>query len=263
MEWKNISLKNEEGGIWVLTMNRPQALNALNQETINELDHALGVLMEAKPMEARALIITGSGEKAFVAGADIKEMVSLSQVQARTFAEKGQSVFRKLELLRLPVIAAVNGFALGGGLELALSCDFIYASENAKFGLPEVSLGLMPGFGGCVRLARVIGLNRARELAMTGDMVTASDACQMGLVQKVVPAAELMALARKTATTIVSRGPVAVASVKRVVLDGFDNSIDGALALEAASFSKLFQLADSREGMNAFIEKRKANFQGI
>lgn len=262
MEWKNINLKPEDGGVWVLTMNRPQSLNALNQETISELDQAVQFLMEKKPMEARALVITGSGEKAFVAGADIKEMVGLDTDQAKFFAEKGQKVFRNIEMLRMPVIAAVNGFALGGGLELALSCDFIYASENAKFGLPEVSLGLMPGFGGCVRLARVVGLNKAREMTMTGDMVSAADALQVGLVQKVLPSAELMGQALKTASTILSRGPVAVASVKRVVLDGFDLPVDGALALEADSFGKLFQNKDSREGMTAFTEKRKAQFQG-
>jgi enoyl-CoA hydratase len=262
MEWKNITFKSEENGVWVLTMNRPQALNALNQETILELNEAVHQLMEKKPLEARALIITGSGEKAFVAGADIKEMISLNSDQAKFFAEKGQKVLRNLEMLRMPVIAAVNGFALGGGLELALSCDFIYASENAKFGLPEVSLGLMPGFGGCVRLSRVVGLNKARELAMTGDLLSASEAFQVGLVQKVVPLAELLPLAMKATTTILSRGPMAVASVKRVVLDGFDLSVDNALTLEADSFGKLFQQQDSREGMSAFIEKRKPQFQG-
>jgi enoyl-CoA hydratase len=262
MEFKNINLKSEEGGVWVLTMNRPQALNALNLETIGELDQAIQFLMEKSPMEARALIITGSGEKAFVAGADIKEMVALSAEQAKTFAEKGQRVFRNLEMLRMPVIAAVNGFALGGGLELALSCDFIYASENAKFGLPEVSLGLMPGFGGCVRLARVVGLNKAREMTMTGDMISAAEAQQVGLVQKVLPATELMGQVMKTISTLSARGPLAVAAVKRVVLDGYDLAADGALALEAERFGKLFQLNDSREGMKAFVEKRKAQFQG-
>lgn len=262
MEWKNITLKQEQEGLWVLTMNRPQALNALNVETINDLEHALAHLMEKSPLEARALIITGAGEKAFVAGADIKEMVSLTPEQAKTFAEKGQRVLRCLELLKMPVIAAVNGFALGGGLELALSCDFIYASDNAKFGLPEVSLGLMPGFGGCVRLARVVGLNKAREMTMTGDMLSANDAHLVGLVQKVVPAAELMANALKAAQTLASRGPLAVAAVKRVVLDGYDLAADGALALEADRFGKLFHLQDSREGMTAFIEKRKAQFRG-
>lgn len=262
MEFKNIQLKNEEGGVWILTMNRPQALNALNVETIGELDRALQMLMEKSPMEARALVITGSGEKAFVAGADIKEMVALTAEQAKSFAEKGQSVLRKLEMLRLPVVAAVNGFALGGGLELALACDFIYASDNAKFGLPEVSLGLMPGFGGCVRLARLVGLNKARELTMTGDMLTAPEALHLGLVQKVVAPADLMTSVIKSITTILSRGPRAVASVKRVILDGYDLSADAALALEAESFGQLFKLNDSREGMTAFVEKRKAQFQG-
>lgn len=262
MEFKNIVLKNEEAGLWVLTMNRPQALNALNLETISDLERATQFLMEKGPMEARALVITGSGEKAFVAGADIKEMVSLNADQAKQFSEKGQRVLRHLEMLRMPVIAAVNGFALGGGLELALSADFIYASENAKFGLPEVSLGLMPGFGGCVRLSRVVGLNKAREMAMTGDMIAAPEALQIGLVQKVLPINELLPHATKVASTIVTRGPRAVAAVKRVVLDGYDLAADGALALEAESFGQLFKLNDSREGMTAFVEKRKAQFQG-
>jgi len=262
MELKNIQLKTEENGIWTLTMNRPQALNALNRETILELEQCLHFLQEKTFLEARTLIITGSGEKAFVAGADIKEMMTLEPEQAKSFAEKGQKVLRNLEMLRMPVIAAVNGFALGGGLELALSCDFIYAAENAKFGLPEVSLGLMPGFGGCVRLARVVGLNKAREMAMTGDMITASEALQVGLVQKVLSNTDLMPAVMKVASGLAARGPRAVASVKRVVLDGFDNTIDGALALESNSFSKLFQFNDSREGMSAFIEKRKAQFNG-
>lgn len=261
MEWKNLKLK-EENGIWTLTMNRPQALNALNRETILEIEKCVQLLQEKSWMQARVLIITGSGEKAFVAGADIKEMVSLNSDEAKVFAEKGQRVLRSLELLRMPVIAAVNGFALGGGLELALSCDFIYAADNAKFGLPEVSLGLMPGFGGCVRLSRVVGLNKAREMAMTGDMITASEALQGGLVQKVLPLGELMHAVMKVATVLSSRGPRSVAFVKRVVLDGFDIDADGALALESNSFSQLFQFNDSREGMSAFIEKRKAQFQG-
>lgn len=262
MEFTNIQLKENEGGLWILTMNRPNALNALNRETILDLEKALHYLFEKKTMEARALIVTGSGEKAFVAGADIKEMAQLDSENARIFAEKGQSVFRQFEMLRMPVIAAVNGFALGGGLELALSCDFIYASENAKFGLPEVSLGLMPGFGGCVRLSRVVGLNKARELSMTGDMMSAMEAAQVGLVQKVLPASELMTYSIKVAQTMISRGPKAIASVKRVVLDGYDVNIEGALSLESHAFGQLFHLQDSREGMNAFIEKRKPQFQG-
>ncbi len=262
MEWKNIELKTEANGVWVLTMNRPQALNALNLETISELDQALNYLMDKSPMEARAMIITGSGEKAFVAGADIKEMLDFTSDKAQLFAERGQKVFQKIEQLRMPVIAAVNGFALGGGLELALSCDFIYASENAKFGLPEVSLGLIPGFGGCVRLSRVVGLNKARELTMTGDMLSATEALQFGLIQKISPKAELLEQVFKTITTILSRGPFAIASAKSTILEAHDLEIDGGLALEAKSFGRIFATKDSREGINAFIEKRIANFQG-
>lgn len=262
MEFKNIKLENQGEGIWVLTMNRPEALNALNMETIDEVERAQHFLMEKTAMEARVLLITGSGEKAFVAGADIKEMVSINDQQAKAFSEKGQKVFRNFEMLRMPVIALVNGFALGGGMELALSADFIFASENARFGLPEVSLGLMPGFGGCVRLSRVVGLNKAREIAMTGDLFSATAAMEMGLVQKVVPPASLMEEALKMARIIISRSPLAVAAVKRVVLDGFDLAIEGAMTLEATQFGRLFQRLDSREGMSAFVEKRKPQFPG-
>jgi enoyl-CoA hydratase len=220
--------------------------------------------LSKKPVsEISALIITGQGEKAFVAGADIKEINSLTAPQALAFAEKGQKLFRSLENLKIPVIAAVNGFALGGGCELALSCDFIYASDNAKFGLPEVTLGLIPGFGGTVRLSRVVGQNRAKELTYTGDMVTAAEAFRVGLANKVLPLSELLPAALKTAQTISLRAPVAVAHAKKSILKAFDADVDAAMAIEAKEFSGLFETKDVREGTSAFLEKRKAQFAGV
>jgi enoyl-CoA hydratase len=262
MTYKTLKLENQNA-IWTLTLNRPEALNALNAELLTELSDALSALSEKNLQEAKVLIVTGSGEKAFVAGADIKEINQLKIDSAEKFAEKGQKIFRQLENLQIPVIAAVNGFALGGGLELALACDFIYASENAKFGLPEVTLGLIPGFGGTVRLARALNLPKAKEWIFTGNMVSASDAKQMGLVNQVLPLAELLPAVRKTAETIASRGPVAVAAAKASVMEAFDHDIDSAMSIEASKFATLFQTQDVKEGTQAFIEKRKAQFQGL
>jgi enoyl-CoA hydratase len=262
MSYKTIKLENQNA-IWTLTLNRPEALNALNNELLSELSEALKNLSEKNLQEAKVLILTGSGEKAFVAGADIKEIHQLKMDSAQKFAEKGQSIFRMLENLQIPVIAAVNGFALGGGCELALACDFIYASENAKFGLPEVTLGLIPGFGGTVRLARAIGLPKAKEWTFTGNMVNAAEAKAMGLVNQVLPLADLLPAVRKTAETIASRGPVAVGAAKASVMEAFDHDIDSGMAIEASKFATLFQTQDVREGTLAFIEKRKAQFQGL
>lgn len=262
MNYKTIKLENQNA-IWTLTLNRPEALNALNNELLNELSDALTAIGEKNLQEAKVLILTGAGEKAFVAGADIKEINQLKMDSAQKFAEKGQTIFRQLENLQIPVIAAVNGFALGGGLELALACDFIYASENAKFGLPEVTLGLIPGFGGTVRLSRALNLPKAKEWIFTGNMVSASDAKQMGLVNQVLPLAELMPAVRKTAETIATRGPVAVGAAKASIMEAFDHEIDSAMAIEASKFATLFETQDVREGTAAFIEKRKAQFQGL
>ncbi len=262
MSYQTLKLENE-GPLWTLAINRPESLNALNSKVLEELQSALTEMAEKSFSAARVLIITGSGEKAFVAGADIKEINQLGIDSAENFAERGQAVFRKLEALQIPVIAAVNGFALGGGLELALACDFIYASENAKFGLPEVTLGLIPGFGGTVRLSRAIGLPRAKEWIYSGQMCTAPEALQMGLVNRVLPASELLSEVKKTAATIASRGPVAVGSAKRTVQEAWDHDMDSAMALEAAQFATLFRTQDVKEGTSAFIEKRKAQFQGL
>jgi len=258
------TLKTEnQNGIWTLTVNRPESLNALNSTVLNELSDFLDGLAEKNFSEAKVLIITGSGEKAFVAGADIKEIHQLGLDSAENFAEHGQAIFRKLENLQIPVIAAVNGFALGGGLELALACDFIYASGNAKFGLPEVTLGLIPGFGGTVRLSRALGLQKAKEWIFTGNMVSSAEAHQMGLVNKVIPAAELMPAVHIVAQTIASRGPVAIAAAKKSIMESFDHDIDSAMSVEASQFARLFATNDVKEGTTAFIEKRKAQFQGL
>jgi enoyl-CoA hydratase len=243
MQWKTIRLENQNA-IWTLTLDRPQALNALNQELISELGEALNLISEKNLQEAKVLILTGAGEKAFVAGADIKEINQLGMDSAGKFASRGQAVFRQLENLQIPVIAAVNGFALGGGLELALACDFIYASDAAKFGLPEVTLGLIPGFGGTVRLSRVLNLPKAKEWIFTGQMFSAAQALAVGLVNQVFPPGELMAQVRKTAELIASRGPISIAAAKTAIQQAYDHDIDSALSLVATVFGNLFSSKD-------------------
>jgi enoyl-CoA hydratase len=262
LTYKTLMLEQKANGVWILTVNRPEALNALNSTVLNEMGEALRQIGEMDYEDARALIITGAGEKAFVAGADIKEISELDADKAVAFAQRGQSIFHELTLLKIPVIAAVNGFALGGGCELALGCDFIYAADNAKFGLPEVSLGLIPGFGGTVRMARAVGQRRARELTYTGGMISADEAFRMGLVNKVVPAAELMAAVMKTADSIISKAPIAIGVAKKSINQGWDMDIDSAQTNEAKIFAELFTTEDVHEGTKAFIEKRKAQFKG-
>jgi enoyl-CoA hydratase len=254
-----ITVQRRDQVMWV-TVERPAALNALNHTVLEEFHSSFN---EAdRDPDLRAMIITGSGEKAFVAGADIKEIQQLNPALALAFGEMGQTVLRQLERLKIPVIAMVNGFALGGGLELALACDYILASDNAKFGLPEVSLGLIPGFGGTQRLARVIGLARARELIYTGRMLSASEALQWGLVNRVVPLAELKKTVEESLQLILSRGPMAIAAAKEVIGQGFDLSLDAGLECERQSFAALFHQSEVREGTAAFIEKRKPQFNG-
>lgn len=262
LSYQTLLLEQKNHGIWVLTINRPDALNALNSTVLNEMAEVLRQIGEMSYSDARALIITGSGEKAFVAGADIKEIHELNEEKAHAFAQRGQSIFHELTLLKIPVIAAVNGFALGGGCELALGCDFIYAAENAKFGLPEVSLGLIPGFGGTVRMARAVGQRRARELTYTGGMISAAEAFAMGLVNKVVPQAELMATVMKTVESILSKAPMAVGAAKVSINQAWDMDVEQAQKNEAKIFAELFSTEDVKEGTRAFIEKRKANFKG-
>lgn len=260
--YQTIKLEGSDQGIWTLTISRPEALNALNFQVLNEMGEALRQISEMSFDDVKALIITGSGEKAFVAGADIKELKDLTEVQALQFAKRGQSIFHELSLLKIPVIAAVNGFALGGGCELALGCDFIIASENAKFGLPEVSLGLIPGFGGTVELTRAVGLRRAREWTMTAEIITAENALKYGLVNEVVPASELIPTVMKKLNMILSRSPLAVSQAKKSINEAFDLETEKALANEAEIFAALFLSDDTHEGTQAFIEKRKPVFTG-
>ena len=244
----------------VITVNRPDKLNALNAETVNQLRAALEQV--AADQSVRAVILTGAGEKSFVAGADIAELAKMSPLSGIDVSRQGQDAFRFMETMRKPVIAAVNGFALGGGLELALACHFRVASENAKFGLPEVKLGIIPGYGGTIRLPRVVGRGRALELMLTGEMIDAQEAYRIGLVNHVYPQSELMGAAEQLAKKIAANGPVAVALAIEAVDNGYHSSTEDALRLESNLFGLLASTEDMREGMGAFLEKRKANFKG-
>lgn len=244
----------------LLTINRPKSMNALNTEVLNELHQA------AEAVEAddaiRVLILTGAGEKAFVAGADITELAGMNPLQGKQFVANGHKTMSRLQSLPIPVIAAVNGFALGGGLELALACDFIYAADTAKFGLPEITLGLIPGFGGTQRLARLIGKNRAKELIFTGALISAQEAMNMGFVNKVVPAAELMETVRKTASVIAAKGRVSLNMAKQAVNQGLDADLATGCKMEIDGFALCMASEDAKEGTSAFLEKRKAEFKG-
>lgn len=251
-------LTSLENGIFILTINRPDKLNALNKEVLSDLNKVLDEIeMNA---EIRSAIITGAGSKAFVAGADISEFVSLEDSKAEKLAKKGQGVFNKIENCPKPIVAAVNGFALGGGCELALACHFIYASENAKFGQPEVNLGLIPGYGGTQRLTQILGRNRSMELLMSGNMITAKEAEQYGMVNKVTSPEELLPKCKEILTTIQSKAPVAVSKVIECV-NNFDHTQQG-YDFEIEKFGECFQTEDMKEGTTAFLEKRKPNFKG-
>ncbi|MBP2638201.1 MAG: crt 1 [Firmicutes bacterium] len=247
-------------GIGVITLSRPKALNALNYEMLKELDDLLDRL--AQDETVKVVVITGSGNKAFVAGADITEMQKLSALDGRKWGKFGQAVFNKLENLPQPVIAAVNGFALGGGCELAMACDIRIASETARFGQPEVTLGITPGFAGTQRLPRLIGKGRAKELLFTGDIIDAQEAYRLGLVNKVTIPEELISTARALAEKIMSRAEVAVKLCKAAVNEGLDMDSESSIAYEAEVFGLCFATLDQKEGMTAFIEKRKAAFVG-
>ena len=248
------------GGLAIrLTVNRPEAMNALNPEVIAELATAFAAIKESN---ARCMILTGAGDKAFVAGADIKAMTTMTAAEADQFARAGQKAFRLMEQLSCATIAAVNGFALGGGLELALGCDMILATETAKLGLPEVSLGLIPGFGGTQRLARSVGLNRAREMVFSGNFYKAAEAREMGLVNQVYPVETFQAEVEKLATTICQRGPLAIRMAKQAILDGWDAPLDVGMSIEAKHFSELFHSKDQKEGTLAFVQKRAPLFVG-
>jgi enoyl-CoA hydratase len=248
-----------QGPLAVVTVNREKALNALSSEVMSELTAAAGELEGNAAV--RVIAVTGAG-KAFVAGADISEMQELPPAKAQAFAEQGGRLGDVIEKSAKIWVAAVNGFALGGGCELALACDFIYASDKAKFGQPEVKLGVIPGFGGTQRLARRVGVAKAKELCVTGDIIDAGEALRIGLADAVVPAEELMAKVTALAVRIAANGPLAVAAAKRVIHQGQSMSLEAALALEQRSFGELFATADQREGMAAFLGKRPAQFTG-
>jgi enoyl-CoA hydratase len=259
MDYENILFEVQDG-VGLLTFNRPKALNALNPKTMEEVRE---VIERARQEETiRVLVLTGAGDRAFVAGADITTFPTLNPLQARHFAEVGQNVFFMLEQLPKPVVACVNGFALGGGCELAMSCDFIYASDKAKFGQPEINLGLIPGYGGTQRLARLIGRAKAKELCMTGEMIDAQQAKELGLVAKVFPAEQLMDETMKAAKLMATRAPGVLRSLKHLINRGLDVDLKSGCALEAEAFGICFASQDAREGVSAFLEKRKAEFKG-
>lgn len=247
-----------QGTSTVLTIDRPKALNAINAEVIQALDGAL----DALPADCRVVVITGGGNKAFVAGADIKAMAGMSAAEGEAFSRAGHDLGAKIAALPQPVIAAVNGYALGGGCELMLACDFAIASDNARFGQPEVGLGVMPGFGGTTRLGRRIGPARARQLLVTGEQLKADEALRIGLVNEVVPQAELMERVMKIAGLIAKNAPRAVALAKRSALIGEETDIATANAFEVANFGLCFATDDLKEGMGAFIEKRAPTWTG-
>ena len=245
----------EEGMIAVLTINRPKALNALNSQVLDELDKTLDSIDTNK---IRALIITGAGEKSFVAGADIGEMSSLSKKEGEAFGKKGNDVFRKLETFPIPVIAAVNGFALGGGCEISMSCDIRICSDNAVFGQPEVGLGITPGFGGTQRLARLVGPGMAKQMIYTARNIKADEAFRIGLVNAVYPQSELLGEAKKLAETIARQAPIAVRNCKKAINDGLQVDMDKAIEIEERLFGGCFETEDQRAGMGNFLEKDKS-----
>jgi len=249
----------QEGPLAIVTISREAQLNALSSTVISELTQAAATLEISD--EIRVVAVTGAG-KAFVAGADIAEMQELTPPQAQAFAEMGGALGVAIEHSENAWIAAVNGFALGGGCELAMACDFIYASDKAKFGQPEVKLGVIPGFGGTQRLARRVGIAKAKELCMTGDMIDAQEALRIGLADAVFPAAELMDKVRAVAARITANGPLATAECKRLIHQGQSMSLEASIALEQRSFGLMFATADQREGMAAFLAKRTAQFKG-
>jgi enoyl-CoA hydratase len=259
MNYENILFEIHDR-VGVLTFNRPKALNALSASTLDEVADVIESV--SRNDSIRVLILTGAGDRAFVAGADINEFTTLNPLSGRLFAEKGQDVFFQIERLPKPVIACVNGFALGGGCEIAMACDFIYASEKARFGQPEVNLGLIPGFGGTQRLSRLVGRAKAKELCMTGEMIDAQQGIALGLVAKVFPAEQLFDETMKVARALALRSAGVLRSVKKVVDVGADLDLRSGCALEAEAFGVCFGGEDMREGVSAFLEKRKPDFQG-
>lgn len=259
MAYDNIIFQVEDG-ISTITFNRPETLNALNSELLKEFSHALDEI--AANEDIRVLILTGSGEKSFVAGADITELATFNALQAKRFSERGHFLLNKLQELPIPVIAAVNGFALGGGNEIALACDFIYASENAMFGLPEITLGIIPGFGGTQRLPRLVGKNIAKELIFTGKMIPAPEAHAIGMVNMVCPQESLMDEVIKIAKNIALKGKVSLRAAKQAINSGMNVDLYSGCSIETDAFSLCMASTDAKEGTTAFLEKRKADFKG-
>ncbi len=257
--YTSIELSVSEG-LTTLTFNRPKALNALSTALLAEFSHAIDAI--AKDESIRVLILTGAGEKSFIAGADISEIATLSPLGAKAFAQAGQDAISALQALSIPVIAAVNGFALGGGCEMALACDFIYASEKAIFGLPEINLGIIPGFGGTQRLPRLIGANRAKEMIFTGKHLTAAEAREIGLVNKVFAPDELMAATTDTARLIAAKGKASLRAAKQTINQGLNADLVTGLGLERDAFALCLANPDAKEGTSAFLEKRKPTFTG-
>ncbi len=259
MAYENIIFE-QDGPVGILTVNRPKSLNALNPATVREIGECVEAVRQDSSI--RCLIITGSGDRAFVAGADISAMVTMGVIEGKAFSAHGLGVMRSLENLPIPVIAAVNGFALGGGTELALACDLIIAADKAKFGQPEINLGIIPGFGGTQRLARRIGLPRARELIYSGDMIDAETAYRCGLANKVVPLADLMTEAKALAQKLATKPPFAIQQAKEAINAGTDMDLENGCRFENDAFALSFATEDKKEGMTAFLEKRQAKFVG-
>ncbi len=259
MEYNNIVVQIKEG-IAIIAFNRPEVLNALNGNLLKEFLHALDEI--AVDENIRVLILTGAGEKSFIAGADIKQFLTFNPLKAKSFSEMGRSMMNKLQELPIPVIAAVNGFALGGGCEVAMACDFIYASENAMFGLPEITLGIIPGFGGTQKLPRLVGESMAKELIFTGKMIPAQEAKNMGLANKVCSQEQLMDDVIKTAKIIASKGKVSLRAAKQAINNGMNVDLTTGFSIEIDAFALCFTSPDAKEGASAFLEKRTPYFKG-
>ena len=248
-----------DDNVAVIKFNRPKALNAINPDVINELGKALDQIEADRSI--RALILTGEGEKSFIAGADISHMVNFTPTDAKQFSHQGQELLFRLESLPIPVIACVNGFALGGGTEFAMACDFIYASEKARFGQPEINLGVIPGFGGTQRLSRKVGMAQAKELCMTGKIISAQEAKDIGLVNRLFPLEELREETIKTAKLIASKGRTSMQAVKETIQRGFDLDLRNSCYMESEAFGICLSSPDGKEGFSAFLEKRNPEFQ--